>query len=789
MKTKNLIVSFLILLLVSSTGIMLEISLSRLFSYMLSYHFVFIIIAFTLFGLGIGEMSYYRWSWVRTKARIFYDVLPFSILFSFILLVSLNKSGIFATPSFNLIINILMAILPFIAIGVVKADIFHSQRTKAAWLYSMDLAGSAGGALLTVFILNNLGLPKAFLISYVLLAIAGLLSWVSLSGKKNQPYLRGVIWVVLLAVLGWASFWAYNFNPSISKDNDKDMLRLMSNPAIKSRIIETEWNSFGKTDLVELTNPDGSSEKVMFVDGAAGTTLVSIEEIENNKGEHAHQFGHFPATFGLNLLKENEKDSVLIIGPGGGVDMAATWLLNFSQIDAVEINPSFVSLMEKYNPSTFTQKDNIAVYVQEGRNFVRETKNRYDVVMLTIPVTKGGRGADFYGLSENYLFTREAVKDYLNVLTPEGRLVFTMHNATEVYKMLSNYLELMETKGIDGESAMRNVFIYSNGMMPVLVIRKAPFEKNETETPHILAHQYNLDRETFFIPYVRQLEADTLVENINYQWYMFDRLIYGISQNEFDYKQLSEAAVLNLEPVNDDSPYFFNYENGIPNSLMTLFILSLIVMGWLIFMTARGWKFSQELIPETRRKLNFLAFVVFVLGISYFFVQSYLFQVLNLQLSNPAQSFSLLLFTFLLGNGLGSFYTGLFQKNFLLKAGLYSAMVAIVMIAVRVFIIPGFAVNGISQPLMVVLLLIPAFFIGIPFPSILKEVSGEQEHLLPLFLGISSLVSMATAVMVIVISMLWGYSYVLWLGIFGYVIVALSLVQFYRKNLKVSKNA
>ena len=270
---------------------------------------------------------------------------------------------------------------------------------------------------------------------------------------------------------------------------------------------------------------------------------------------------------------------------------------------------------------------------------------------------------------------------------------------------------------------------------------------------------------------------------------MFDRLIYGISQNEFDYKQLSEAAVLNLEPVNDDSPYFFNYENGIPNSLMTLFFLSLIVMGWLIFMTARGWKFSQELIPETRKKLNFLAFVVFVLGICYFFVQSYLFQVLNLQLSNPAQSFSLLLFSFLLGNGLGSFYTGLFQRNFLLKAGLYSLLVAIVMVAVRVFIIPGFAVDGISQPLMVVLLLIPAFFIGIPFPAILKEVSGEQEHLLPLFLGISSLVSMSTAVMVIVISMLWGYSYVLWLGVIGYIIVALSLVLFYRKNLKVSKNA
>ncbi len=790
MKAKSSIIGFLlILLVVSSTGIMLEISLSRLFSYILSYHFVFIIIAFTLFGLGIGEMAYYRSSWVQAKVRLFYYVLPFSILISSILLIFINKTGIFTSPGFNLIINIVMAIVPFILIGVVKADIFYARRKMVTLLYSIDLIGCAGGALLTVFILNNLGLSQAFLVSYILLAIACLISWISLPETKIKFYPKRILWIMLVAVLGWMSFWLYTFNPSISKDNDKDMLRLMSNPAVKSRIIATEWNSFGKTDLVELTNPDGTSEKVMFVDGAAGTDLVSIDEFESNPPEHSHMFQHFPAVFELNFLNEHEKDSVLIIGPGGGVDIAAAWLINFKKIDAVEINPSFVKLMKKYNPSTFANKNNITVYVREGRNFVRRTKNRYDVIMLTIPVTKGGRGADFYGLTENYLFTREAVKDYLNALTPEGRLILTMHNPLEVYRMLSNYLEFKEIQGIDSKTAMQNVLIYSNGMMPVMVLKKTPFEKNEIEIKHMEAHRYNFDRKTFFFPFIQQVEGDTLVENKNYQWYMFDKLIYGISQNEFNYKQISEAALLNLNPVDDDSPYFFNYENGIPKSLMSLFILSLIIMGWLIYKTAAGWKFSQQLQSATRKKFKFLAFVVFVLGICYFFVQSYLFQVLNQQLSNPAHSFSLLLFTFLLGNGLGSFYTGLFRKNFLLKAGLYSLMVAIVMIAVKIFIIPGFTRDEISQLFMVVLLLVPAFFIGIPFPSILKEVSVEQEYILPLFLGISSFVSMAAAVMAIVVSMLWGYSYVLWLGISGYLLIAVLLIRNHRNNLQILKNA
>ena len=789
MKTKKFIISLVILLVVSSTGIMLEISLSRLFSYMLSYHFVFIIIAFTLFGLGLGEMAYYRWAWVREKARLFYGALPVSILFSFVLMVSLNKSGIFTTPAVSLLTNILMSVLPFIAIGVVKADIFHTHRTSVTWLYTSDLVGSAGGALLTVFILNNLGLPKAFLVSYVLLAIAGLLAWILLPGLKTKPFQRSIVWLALVIFLGWASFGAYNFKPPISKDNNKDMLRLMSNPVVKIRIIETEWNSFGKTDLVELISPDGSSEKVMFVDGAAGTDLVSSEELESDPTGHAHKLQNFPAAFELNFLNENEKDSVLIIGPGGGVDIAAAWLVGFRQVDAAEINPSFVSLMKKYNPSTFTEKENIAVYVSEGRNFVRQTSSRYDVIMLTIPVTKGGRGADFYGLSENYLFTREAVNDYLEALTPEGRLVFTMHNPTEVYRMLSNYLELMELKGRDSEVAMQHVSIYSNGMMPVMVIKKAPFEKEETEIMHALTHQAKLDRSTFFFPYVSQIKGDTIIENKNYQWFMFDQLIYGISQNEFNYNQISEAAVLNLKPVSDDSPYFFNYENGIPKALMSLFILSLIILGWVIYKTIKGWKFKSEMQKATKKKINFLAFVIFILGLCYFFVQSWLFQVLNLQLSNPAQSFSLLLFTFLLGNGLGCMFTGLFRKNFLLKAGLYSLIVALVMIALSLFVVPGIAGSGVSQPTMVIILLVPAFFIGIPFPAILKEVSGEQEYILPLFLGISSLVSMATAVMVIVVSMLWGYSYVLWLGVIGYLLIAVLLTLFHKNNLKINENA
>lgn len=138
------------------------------------------------------------------------------------------------------------------------------------------------------------------------------------------------------------------------------------------------------------------------------------------------------------------------------------------------------------------------------RNFVREGKSRYDAILLTIPVTKAGRGADFYGLTENYLFTIEALGDYLESLTEEGEIIFTMHGRDEAYKMLANYLELQKRLGVSATEAFKRVYLVSNKMNPVLVIRKQAFEPEQIEAIHYAAHQVRLDEDAFFFPYIKQ---------------------------------------------------------------------------------------------------------------------------------------------------------------------------------------------------------------------------------------------------------------------------------------------
>ncbi|MEX2565035.1 MAG: hypothetical protein WD431_03760 [Cyclobacteriaceae bacterium] len=775
-----------IVFLLTCSTIIYEITLSRLFSYMLRYHFVLIIIAFSILGLGIGQIAYPKYFKSIDKSLTSWTAFPaVSMLLSFILMLILPKVGLVSTLNFGLLAFVLISIIPFIAIGIIYAQLFEAYKLQVSLLYAVDLIGAATGALLSVFLLNALSLGSVVAIAVLLLLLAFVLH--TAFQKLRFSKLIIAAFIAMLPIV-WLSIDKLNLDIPIVNDSSKDMLRLTNNPAVKSEILESRWNAFGKTDLIKLSLPDSTESMVMFIDGAAGTNVVNIDELILDTAKMRRVLGMFPALFAIDLAEEEEKDTVLIIGPGGGVDISAAYLTGYEFIEAVEVNPSFVELMEKYNRPTFSDKDNIKVRVKEGRNFVRNNKGKYDAILLTIPVTKSARGTDFYGLTENYLFTVEALADYLDGLTAEGAIYFTMHSKKEVYRMLANYLELQQQGGVNQEDAFKRIYIISNGMNPVLVIKKKPFDIKTIENLHLAAHYLRLDEDVFFFPYVEQVAIDTIEQIVNDDWYMFDKLLYDISTGDISQNKLWEASLLNLKPVTDDSPYFFNYNQGIPDSMAIPMLLGVVIIVWFLFNWFKGWKlasFDDSNQADLREKFGVLTFLVFLLGFSYFFIQAYLFQVLNLKLSSPSQSFSLLLFTFLLGNGLGSLFTRGFKKNLSGKLIIYTAAIVVVNL-LTVYVLLPLWYPSLSEMGIAILLLLPSFFIGIPFPLLLKMAVGfKGKNAIPVLLGISSVAGVAASIFAIVISILYGYRLVFLLGLIGY---SLLIMMGYRlKSLKSSK--
>lgn len=779
--TKN-IRPYLIIFLLSLTTLSFEIILARIFSYVLSYHFVFIIIAFAILAYALGQL--YTSRAVENKSSSFTNfftalqlVFPLSIAAVFIL----PSIDIIGTGSAGLIIYILLTGATFFIVGVIIAYIFQDNGDRSSILYSLDLIGAAVGSLLGLFLLNTFSMIQALAIIWILFS---LVSFLSLNSQTQSRLLQKFTIAISFIISLYLIFITPDFEISMVKSPDKDLLRLKSNPSIKTTVVDSRWNSFGRTDLVKFFYPDSTTSMSMFIDGAAGTQVVSISEMEKDSVKLFHTLMHSNLFFPFNFLKDNEKDSALIIGPGGGIDIVIAYFGGAKQIDAVEVNPTFVNMMTEYNQSTFVDKPNIKVIVGEGRNFVRNAEGKYDLIFLTIPITKGGRSTDFVNLTENYLFTEEALKDFLHILSNEGRIVFTLHNREEVYKLISNYLDLQNKAGISNSEAFNYFYLADQGMKPLLVIKKNPFTKIEIAIRHILSHKAGFDRGISFFPFIKQIEIDTVAQGLNVEWSMFDNVLYDISKNNYTFHDFTEKASINLHPVTDNSPFFFNYELGLPDNLNVLIFAGIILLVLSLYLFKKNWGINFGEIKENeliKRNSKTLTIISFLLGFTYILSELYLFQAMNLQLNNPLKSFSLLLLAFLLGNGTGSYLTSYIKRNRLRAIGL-SIVGIILILAVEAFVLLPNLMTSVSEFYLFLLVFIPAIVIGIPFPLLLTEMNEHKlNNGIAVLLSISGIAGFIGSIFTISIAILAGYSFVLYVAGILYVVIivltALSLMQ------------
>ncbi len=776
---RKLILSLIFIYLLSFAVILFEISLSRYFSYILTYHFVFIIIAFSLLGLSIGQMFFAgKYKLIYSHLSSYIILMLVAFVFSVFALINVPRFDFFGSGSLGLLTFIILSIIPFITIGVLFGYIFQINNFKSGLIYGFDLFGGASAALASYYLLNALNLINIFGVVLLFLLGAAIVSALIVPRINKK-----LIAVYSVAILGLIIIIAqnYDYNFRVVKSLEKDLVRIQSNPLTKTELIESKWSAFGRTDLVTIKEPDGKVSKFMFIDAAAGTQVLDIDELEQDSVKLNHTLMHFGAYFPFNFLKGSEKDSALIIGPGGGLDIVALYFGDTKFIDAVEVNPSFVELMKKYNPATFSNQPNINVVVQEGRNFVRTTDKKYDLILLTIPITKGIRSSDFLNLTENFLFTVEALSDYLSILTDEGRIIFTLHNSEEVFKMLSNYFALKGKEGIEPQEALKNVYVISDGMKPTLIIKKTPFTVAEIGPRHLFAHRVQFDRAMLYFPFIQQVKIDTVLPgNITINWQMFNQVIMDVSEGKYDFHEFSERAALNFHPVFDDSPFFFNYELGLPQNLSSLLIILIVLLGFSVFAFRKYWfvKFSVESEDQSVNKLfNYAALFVLLINISDILIQAYVFQKLNLNLNSPLKSFTLLLSAFLLGNGIGSIITKYFKPT---SKVLNLAFLSVVVITlIEIFVVIPLAGNITSEPLLFLVVLLPSIFIGIPFPVILAQISKFNEtNGIATLLGVSGIGCFIGSIVTIIIATLWGYNTIITTAVIVYtIVIIISLLQ------------
>ncbi len=770
--------------LISLSILVFEIALTRIFSIMLSYHFVFAIVSAAMLGLGIGGLLYARLGAAVRDGAVWLGALVYalSLAVSVTLILTLPILGSSGLAGVRLWVYIILAIVPFVAGGFAVAGLFRRFPEGGSLLYGADLTGAAVGALAVVPAMDAWGGVNVVFLAASVAAGGALL--------LGLPRLRRVV-PALAALLVFAGLFAAfaQSGPGprvpIANDPNKEMQGMLADPTLGARIVESRWSSFGRTDLV--ASDAAPNEMEIFVDGAAGSAMFNWNALRTDRQERMQLAMHSGESFPFPLLKPAQKRSALILGPGGGRDVDVALLGGVKRITAVEVNPDVVAIVRKfsaYNGGIYSGRPGVTAVVGDGRNFVRTTDSRYDLIMAAIPVTKSSRSVEGYALTENGLFTVEAMGQYLDHLNGDGRLEFVAHNDVEIYKLIGLVLAAYRAQGVSEAEAMQHLYTVGSDMMPTLVVQKQPLTVAEANVIHKRLHEQGFDKGAMFVPLVPQQTAGPLS--------MFDPALVAVSNGSSSMATVAKESDYDLRPATDDRPFFYKYERGLPSpfgAFAVVLALAALAVAVLVALPGKSEPASRHFIGQLRQDPRLKGYLVLfsALGIGYMLIEIAFFQKLSPFIARPQIALSVLLFSLLLGGGIGSALTSLLIRSGRSVAAPLSLCVAGLVVALALAFPRAFEI-GLDPRLAALTVVLPlGVLMGCPFPLALHSLGkdGLQRHTAVLW-GVNGIASVLGSALAMIIGLTWGFSGALFLGAGVYLGVAALFATSASRHLAVS---
>jgi predicted membrane-bound spermidine synthase len=469
----------------------------------------------------------------------------------------------------------------------------------------------------------------------------------------------------------------------------------------------------------------------------------------------------------------------LIIGAGGGREVLISLLGGAKEITAVEVNKDMVNMMKEnadFNGGIYNDFPGVKVVAEEGRNYIRTTKERYDIIMLTLPITKTSRSPEGFALTENFLFTVESIMDYLDRLRPNGRLIVVVHKAIEIYRLIFTSLAALQNKGVDPSDAMKHIYAVGPEMFPVFVLKKSPLTQQEAERVHQNMHEQKFAPTSSFIPFIEQVKYRIpLGEGIYLEHFMLNQSLHLLFQGEITADELIEIADADLRVVTDDNPFFYKFNRGIPLALTLVLIFSAIAMigGWLI---RPGHAGERRTLPNN---ILFL-FLFSSLGIGFMLIEIPLFQNFILFLGQPVYAVAILLFSILIGAGVGSWMSGILWKGRTNNKLCLTALIVCLIVVIYTLLLKQILVFFLGAPFLTrmiisFILLAPlGFFMGMPFPLGMKLLAEMGlEPYVPRMWGVNGIGSVFGSALAIILAISFGFSYSMILGAMLYLFVAI----------------
>ena len=749
--------------LISATLLMIELALTRIFSVVMYYHFAFLAISIALFGLSAsGVFAYlgrrvldrYPADVLLSRASLVYAACTVLSLF---FLVRLRVGLNYSPTNLALMLTIYaLAALPFFTGGFVITLAISRLSSRINSVYAADLTGAAAGCLMLIPLLNRLGAPGVVLTAAALAVLAALI-FAPIAQRQAAAMAGALVLIVPLAgqLTGRAGFDVVD-----TKGHRGD------------RILFAKWNSFSRIGVYERSHGEWSlsyayagplpESRYMDIDSAASTPIPRIAPDLSNA-----QYLKYELTALAYHLKQPGFNA-LVIGPGGGRDLASALVFGASHVDGVEINPIIADDVMRGQFREFSgrlyERPNVRITIDDGRSFVRRTPNRYDVIQASLVDTWAATAAGAYTLTENTLYTVEAFNDYLDHLTESGVLTITRW-VFDGLRLVSLAQAAAEQRGW---SAADRIAIVRHGRVATFLFKRTPFTSAE-----LTALRSASDRLGFQILYS---PADDRDED------MQDDVVDGASTADYarlvrspNPRAFYAAFHADIRPTTDDRPFFFHttkladqfgvafgrsmlFGNGLSALLTLLGISSALVVLFVIGPLALADR-------ATVHPPRWFAWLVYfgALGAGFMLIEVSLLQRFVLLLGHPVYSLTVTLFSLLLGTGLGAAWSRRLSDNGLRRSGAIAiAVIAATAVAVVAIVTPvvAWAIPFSRAVRMAVAIgtLVPiGIALGIPMPTGIRLLSSRAPHMVAWAWGMNGALSVLGATLAIFVAMNWGF--------------------------------
>lgn len=220
--------------LITLSGLVFEVALTRIYSATIWYHFAFVAVSVALLGWGLGGFGLHLLK--RRLGPSLDRAAVLALLYAAAIPACLGLLVRFPFTLERLPLYFVAPLVPFFLAGMALAMVFDLCRDRAGSLYFADLVGASIGALGVTFLLQRVGGETAILIA----ALAPCAAAACLSGHR---VIRGVAAVgaavVVLATASGAGVSVFQIAPSPLKAMRRQMDEL---PA--ARVAQRGWNAY-----------------------------------------------------------------------------------------------------------------------------------------------------------------------------------------------------------------------------------------------------------------------------------------------------------------------------------------------------------------------------------------------------------------------------------------------------------------------------------------------------------------------------------------------------------------